>query len=278
MALVSQTTDYSTSLNVWQALQELGNNLSGSPVSFTFRVDTSVLNSSQFDFTAENSRIFDKTTNTSIGGCVPSGSDPSDRLRGLTFSTAGVPGGYEDVTIDFSCRSYTFTPGHYYLISIVNANMAAFGGMRIHFRVGLSSGTDYFSGGGLRYSFDNSFCNASNYIYNSSTVSSNCNIFGNVRDDLYFTLNDNSPAIDYPVIFIPGIGGSELKAVQDIIWSADNGHGGTYALHHEFAIQGYGIEREATMASIVTLPDYRIMTPFTSVIIEAVVARDSKLR
>ena len=32
-----------------------------------------------------------------------------------------------------------------------------------------------------------------------------------------------------PVIFIPGIGGSQLKANQDIIWSADDGHGGTYS-------------------------------------------------
>lgn len=33
----------------------------------------------------------------------------------------------------------------------------------------------------------------------------------------------------YPVIFIPGIGGSELKAKQDIFWSYDNGHGGIFS-------------------------------------------------
>ncbi len=32
-----------------------------------------------------------------------------------------------------------------------------------------------------------------------------------------------------PVIFIPGVGGSELQANQDIFWSQDNGHGGTYS-------------------------------------------------
>ncbi|EKD85152.1 MAG: Esterase [uncultured bacterium] len=32
-----------------------------------------------------------------------------------------------------------------------------------------------------------------------------------------------------PVIFIPGIGGSEMKASQDIFWSSDDGHGGTYS-------------------------------------------------
>jgi len=31
-----------------------------------------------------------------------------------------------------------------------------------------------------------------------------------------------------PLIFIPGIGGSELKVVEDTIWNKDNGHGGTY--------------------------------------------------
>lgn len=32
----------------------------------------------------------------------------------------------------------------------------------------------------------------------------------------------------YPVIFIPGISGSELKANQDIVWNYDNGHGGEF--------------------------------------------------
>lgn len=31
-----------------------------------------------------------------------------------------------------------------------------------------------------------------------------------------------------PVIFIPGIGGSELKVKNDVIWSKDDGHGGVY--------------------------------------------------
>lgn len=33
----------------------------------------------------------------------------------------------------------------------------------------------------------------------------------------------------YPVIFIPGMGGSELKTNQDIFWSKDDGHGGTFS-------------------------------------------------
>ncbi len=33
----------------------------------------------------------------------------------------------------------------------------------------------------------------------------------------------------YPVIFIPGISGSELQTKQDIIWSQNDGHGGTYS-------------------------------------------------
>ncbi|MDO8570440.1 MAG: PQQ-binding-like beta-propeller repeat protein, partial [Candidatus Daviesbacteria bacterium] len=31
-----------------------------------------------------------------------------------------------------------------------------------------------------------------------------------------------------PVIFIPGVGGSELKVKNNVIWSKDDGHGGTY--------------------------------------------------
>jgi hypothetical protein len=31
-----------------------------------------------------------------------------------------------------------------------------------------------------------------------------------------------------PLIFIPGIGGSELKTASEVNWSQDNGHGGTY--------------------------------------------------
>lgn len=35
--------------------------------------------------------------------------------------------------------------------------------------------------------------------------------------------------LKYPVIFIPGIGGSEFKTNQDIVWSKDNGHGGIFS-------------------------------------------------
>lgn len=35
--------------------------------------------------------------------------------------------------------------------------------------------------------------------------------------------------LKFPVIFIPGIGGSEFSASQDIFYSGDDGHGGTYS-------------------------------------------------
>lgn len=37
-----------------------------------------------------------------------------------------------------------------------------------------------------------------------------------------------TPTAKIPLIFIPGIAGSELKVTQDINWSQDNGHGGIY--------------------------------------------------
>ncbi|MDO8619419.1 MAG: hypothetical protein Q7R49_05785, partial [Candidatus Daviesbacteria bacterium] len=235
VSIAEQTQGYDSSLNVWQALQELGNNLSGTVESFTFRVSTSSTNLNQFDYTALNSRIYDKDNNNSyIYSCIPPGSNPNDRLEGLTFTTNDVPSGYENVTIDFSCRNYNFIPGHRYLILLTNANAAAWGGMRMKLASTTYSSTsnDYFTGGGLRYSFDNGSCNASSYVWDSQTANSGCNIFSSVKADLYFTLINNAlppPPPKLPVIFIPGIGGSEFKATQDIVWSATDGHGGTYS-------------------------------------------------
>lgn len=48
-------------------------------------------------------------------------------------------------------------------------------------------------------------------------------------DNVIITALAPPPPPRIPVIFIPGIGGSELKASQDIIWSKDDGHGGTYS-------------------------------------------------
>lgn len=47
-------------------------------------------------------------------------------------------------------------------------------------------------------------------------------------DNVQVTALAPPPPPRLPVIFIPGIGGSELKATQDIVWSKDDGHGGTY--------------------------------------------------
>ena len=221
VTIAEQTQGYGNSLNVWRAIQELGDNLSGTTQGFTFRVSTTVTNHDQFDWTAENSKIYDKTTGTYISGCVPSGSNPADDTRGLTFNTANVPSGYQDVTIDFSCHNYNFIAGHKYLILITNSNMAAFGGGWIRFAAAAYSGTsnDYFIGGGLRYAFDNAVCYPADYIWNSQTSNNGCNIWTTSKDDLYFILTNTSPPPKTPVIFIPGIGGSEMKAAQDIIWS-----------------------------------------------------------
>jgi len=232
MSVAQQTTDYSSSLNVWEAIQEVGSNLSGTAQSITFRVSTDASNIDQFDFTALNSRIIDKDNNNlQVISCV---NNASDRLNNLQFSSTGVPAGYEDVIIDFSCRNYSFISGHKYLISISNANAAQFGGSRMHLASAAYSGTsnDYFPGGGLRYAFDNGFCSATNYVYNSQSSNNGCNIFSTAKDDLYFVLNNTAPPPPpprLPVVFIPGIGGSEMKASQDIIWSKDDGHNGTFS-------------------------------------------------
>lgn len=240
--LAEQTDDFSSQLNVWQAIQELGNNLSGKASTFTFRVSTSRTNLNQFDYTALNSRIYDKTQNTYILGCVPAGSDPNDRLRGLTFTTTGIPAGYEDVSIDFGCRNYDFIPGRRYLIFISNANMGNSGSGQILFAsaaYGTNSSLDYFTGGGVRYGNGNPWdyyknsgsCNPITYVWNDQIINpvSGCNIWTSPRDDLYFILSDISPPSKTPLILIPGIGGSELKVSEDIFWNQDDGHGGEFS-------------------------------------------------
>ncbi len=232
VSVAGQTQAWHDPLNVWQVIQELGTSLSGTVQSFTFRASTAASNINQFDYTALNTRIFDKNNNNSyIYGCIPPGSNPADRLEGLTFTTSGVPAGFQDVTIDFSCRNYNFVPGHRYLIHITNANAAAWGGARMRLAAAAYSNTsnDYFTGGGLRYAFDNGSCNAASYVWNSSTANYGCNVFTGAKDDLYFVLSNTAPPPRLPVIFIPGIGGSEFKATQDIVWSAADGHGGTYS-------------------------------------------------
>ena len=232
--MVQQTTQSSSTVDVWQVIQELGSNLDGTADKFTFRISTSKTNLEQFDFTIQNTRVYDKDTNTYISPCSPAGSS-SNTLGGLTFSTTGVPSGFQDVTLDFSCRDYDFISGHKYLIYISNANnVSGSGGKKILFATTYygSSGEDNFSSGGFRYTFDNGSCNPINYVWNSQTNNSGCNVWSNPKDDLYFVLTNTTPEpspIENPVIFIPGIGGSELKTSQDIIWSADNGHGGTFS-------------------------------------------------
>ena len=256
--LAEQTTEYSHQLNVWQVVQELGDNLSGPPGTFTFRVKTSeAAISQQFDYTAQNTHIYDKETETIVAfGCATG--NPSDRLRGLTFNTQGVPPGYTDVTIDFSCTNSQFIPGHKYLIKITNANIcngcikfaaAAYGG----------SGIDYFTPGGLRYGNGNIFdffhgsgsCHPDRYIWGDPTVNpvSGCYIWTSPKDDLYFILTNTTPESTptptptpsptpfpsptptpskTPLILIPGIGGSELKVAEDTFWLKEDGHGGIF--------------------------------------------------
>ena len=155
--IASQTTGYSSILNVWQLIQELGDNLNGTAGSFTFRVSTSSPNSDQFDSTAGNSQIIDKTdSSTFIKPCLPPGSLQPPQ-SGLSFNTIGVPSGYEDVTFDFSCRNFQFIPGHRYLILISNANMCS-GCIKFTFvAYGPGSQTDFFPGGGLRFSNGNPY-------------------------------------------------------------------------------------------------------------------------
>ncbi len=232
--IATQNQAWSNRLSVWSAIQELGTNLSGRLTSFTFRVYTNLPHLSQFDYTFQNTRIYDKDNNNSVVfGCLPSG-NVSDPLEGLTFNISNVPSGYEDVTIDFSCRNYDFIPGHRYLATIGNANTPNQAVGRIQFAAGAygpggSQTTDFFPGGGLRYAFDNSTCDITNYVWNSQSSNNGCNVWTSTKDDIYFVLNNNAPPPRLPVVFIPGIGGSELKASQDIIWSSQDGHGGTYS-------------------------------------------------
>jgi pimeloyl-ACP methyl ester carboxylesterase len=242
--MAEQTAEYSTSLEVWQVFQELGSNLSGKAGMFTFRIKTDIPYSQQFEYTAQNARIYDKDNGGSaIAGCVPAGTSTTDLLRGLLLNTGNAPIGYMNVSIDFSCRNYTFIPGHRYLIKITNANR----GTNIHFATSttLTSPTDYFSQGGLRYTYANPFeniCNPITYIWNSPVSNNGCIVFTSPRDDLYFILSDEngptvpqpspipspSPSPKTPLIFIPGIAGSELKINEDIPWVADDGHGSVY--------------------------------------------------
>ncbi|MBI2596790.1 hypothetical protein HYW41_01415 [Candidatus Daviesbacteria bacterium] len=235
VTIASQTEMFSDQLNAFQIIQELGTNLTGTFESFTFRVSAAKSNLSQFDHTTNNSKLYDKTTNKYIVSCSPPGDN--GRFKGLTFNTGGVPAGYEDVTLDFSCHNYNFIPGHRYLIKISNANI----GSTILFAAALSSGnTDYFPDGGVRYANSNRYdydnnsgsCNPLTYIWNGTNPYRNgCYVWGNAKSDIYFVLNNNSPPPPppkLPVIFIPGIGGSELKASQQIFWKAPDGHGGEF--------------------------------------------------
>jgi len=231
VTVASQDQNYSGPLTVFQAIQELGNNLSGAAQSFTFRVSTSRTNLNQFDHTAPNSKIYDKDNNNSyILACVP---NSSDTLAGLTFHSAGVPAGYEDVTIDFSCRNYSFIPGHRYLIFITNANRGNSDSGHILFAAApyANAANDLFTGGGVRYGNGNPYdysnnsgsCDPVAYSWGSTNPWHNgCYVWGIAQNDLYFVLTNNTPPPPpprLPVVFIPGIGGSELKASQDIFYA-----------------------------------------------------------
>ncbi len=249
VTIASQDQAFESQLNIWQTLQELGTNLSGTAQSFTFRVSTSKPNLDQFDYTATNTRIYDKSDNSYIVGCVSQSSDPNNPLRGLTFNTTNVPPGYQDVTIDFSCRNYNFIPEHRYLIIITNANMGNYGSGNILFAAAAytNAGSDLFTGGGVRYGNGNTYdysnnsgsCDPAAYRwYGTDPWHNGCYVWGIAQNDLYFVLSNNAPPPlppRLPVVFIPGIGGSEMKASQDIIWSKDDGHGGTYS--HAYATQ-----------------------------------------
>ncbi|MBI2600089.1 hypothetical protein HYW43_04210 [Candidatus Daviesbacteria bacterium] len=252
VAIASQTESFSDILIVWQTIQELGNNLSGTLDKFTFRISTQRSNLNQFNYTATNTRIYDKDAGNNIvaRGCYTG--NPNNSLRGLTFNTSGVPSGYEDVTIDFSCNNYNFIPGHRYLILVTNANMGNSGSGEMFFASaaygpgGKAGANDFFNSGGLRYANSNKYdyyhnggsCNPVKYIWNDQTRTpvSGCNIWTSGKDDIYFILSNTAPPPPpprLPVVFIPGIGGSEFKANQDIYWSKDDGHGGIYS--HAYA-------------------------------------------
>lgn len=51
----------------------------------------------------------------------------------------------------------------------------------------------------------------------------------------------------YPVIFIPGIGGSEFQLSQDFIWSKEDGHGGTFSHAYTLGEKVWVNESEAAM-------------------------------
>lgn len=237
--IAEQTQEYSAAFNVSQLIQELGSNLSGKAVTFTFRVKTDASNTQQFSFTSHNTRIYDKDNNNSfIASCIPADSNPNDPLRGLQFNTQNVPAGYQDVSIDFSCRNYSFIPGHRYIIKLDNSGLFT----KFHFAAApfVSGGTDYFPGGGLRYGNDNisdfannsGNCDPAKYFWNSTNPAGNgCWVWTNPKDDIYFKLTAtpySPPVTKTPVIFIPGIGGSELKVASETNWSAPDGHGGNY--------------------------------------------------
>lgn len=231
VTIASQTQGYSNELDGWQVIQELGDNLSGTLTTFTFRVSSAVTNINQFQFTAQNTRIYDKTTNTLVAtGCIPTGADPHDTLRGLTFNTSGVPPGFEDVTVDFSCNNFNFISGHRYLIKVTNSNRCT---GCVKFVGAFYSGgpsTDLFTGGGVRYSSNANLdpvCDPIGYVWDSQSTSHGCLIWTTPQDDIYFVLNNSTQPLP-AVIFIPGIGGSELQTSGAINWSASDGHGGTF--------------------------------------------------
>ena len=56
---------------------------------------------------------------------------------------------------------------------------------------------------------------------------------------------DNSTPTKTPVLFIPGIGGSELKVVEDTNWSAPDGHGGIYPRNYNAGEKVWVNEAEA---------------------------------
>jgi pimeloyl-ACP methyl ester carboxylesterase len=232
----SQTQEYNQLLNVWQTLQELGDNLTGPLGSVTFRIFTDSPHDVQLNLTAENIKIYDKTTNEEVArGCLSPGNN--DPLSGLFFNTQGVPDGYEDVLVDFSCRNFSFILGHRYLLWISNATLppaGPFGPGVMHLAASnyITTPNDFFAGGGLRYAYYYTSCNPLDYVWNSFSDSAGCNVYATQRDDLYFILSDQPPIppqpTKTPLILIPGIGGSEFKTAEEINWSAPDGHGGIF--------------------------------------------------
>ena len=234
--LASQTTSFADTNSSPGFSQDLGTNLSGLANSITVRITTA----STIDYLAQNSFLVDKTNNYQIvtKGCTKPTQDTHDQKRGLTITTGGaVPVGYQDVTIDLSCANYNFVPGHFYYFVFLNANTfnpIFFTGHRGSH----SDHQDLFPGGGVRYAasgfnVNNCYLIAGNFPQDYTRYVTGCYswdtglVGGIASDDLYFHL-DGTPPIT-AVIFIPGIGGSELQASQDIIWSKDNGHGGTFS-------------------------------------------------